>query len=414
MVRTWAEKEMRNLKRMCSAGIPCPVPHLLKSHVLVMDFLGKNGWCAPRIRDAELTDEQYIACYQSIAIDMRRLYHNCNLVHGDLSEYNILWHNERPVIIDVSQSVEHAHPFASEFLRKDVTNITEFFAKKGCEVLSKMELFRYVTVKESLLPAELKTSVDSSASLEERFFHYCLEESSRKEIDKEKEWMEYVRQTAATSLGKSGKGNQVTPDGADDSDEEESDGEDSEESDEEVERQLESGVYDYDQNYMVAEAWKEKQAMIENKEAVEEAVFMQAYIPTSLHEFSNPYKENERLQTGFRENVVKNAILDMIANQVVDEKDKTKDENNSDNSNDDSDSGSDSDSAEGDSYDSEEEDYKYRKQLPSHADPEQRQREKEARKAAKKEMKTEKAIKRQTSKVPKHIKKRAMKSKHKK
>ena len=46
------------------------------------------------------------------------MYHECNLVHGDLSEYNILWHDGRPVIIDVSQSVEHAHPFATEFLRK--------------------------------------------------------------------------------------------------------------------------------------------------------------------------------------------------------------------------------------------------------------------------------------------------------
>ena len=46
-------------------------------------------------------------CYRVLCMDMRRMYHVCNLVHGDLSEYNILWHEERPVIIDVSQSVEH-------------------------------------------------------------------------------------------------------------------------------------------------------------------------------------------------------------------------------------------------------------------------------------------------------------------
>ena len=44
MVKTWAEKEMRNLKRLQSAGIRCPVPHLLKQHVLIMDFLGKDGF----------------------------------------------------------------------------------------------------------------------------------------------------------------------------------------------------------------------------------------------------------------------------------------------------------------------------------------------------------------------------------
>ena len=58
MVKTWAEKEMRNLKRLVSANVPCPTPHLLKSHVLVMDFLGQDGWCAPRLKEATLDSEQ--------------------------------------------------------------------------------------------------------------------------------------------------------------------------------------------------------------------------------------------------------------------------------------------------------------------------------------------------------------------
>lgn len=44
MVRMWAEKEMRNLKRLEAAGIPCPSPKLLKLHVLCMSFVGKRGW----------------------------------------------------------------------------------------------------------------------------------------------------------------------------------------------------------------------------------------------------------------------------------------------------------------------------------------------------------------------------------
>ena len=48
MVRLWAEKEMRNLKRLVAAGIPCPEPIEVRENVLVMGFLGdKNGWCAP-------------------------------------------------------------------------------------------------------------------------------------------------------------------------------------------------------------------------------------------------------------------------------------------------------------------------------------------------------------------------------
>jgi RIO kinase 1 len=64
MVKLWAEKEMRNLKRLQGAGINAPVPHLLKSHILIMDFLGENGWCAPRLKDAELSFEELCECYR--------------------------------------------------------------------------------------------------------------------------------------------------------------------------------------------------------------------------------------------------------------------------------------------------------------------------------------------------------------
>jgi RIO kinase 1 len=86
-----------------------------------------------------------VRCYITIVVDMRRMYQECKLVHGDLSEYNILWHEERPVIIDVSQSVEHAHPYAKIFLRKDISNITDYFGKKGMRVLSNFELFQFIT-----------------------------------------------------------------------------------------------------------------------------------------------------------------------------------------------------------------------------------------------------------------------------
>ena len=50
MVRTWAEKELRNLIRLETAGIPCPRPILLRSHVLLMTFIGNGGWPAPRLK----------------------------------------------------------------------------------------------------------------------------------------------------------------------------------------------------------------------------------------------------------------------------------------------------------------------------------------------------------------------------
>jgi serine/threonine-protein kinase RIO1 len=50
MVKTWAEKEMRNLARLRAAGIPAPAPLLLRLHVLVMEFIGDDGVAAPRLK----------------------------------------------------------------------------------------------------------------------------------------------------------------------------------------------------------------------------------------------------------------------------------------------------------------------------------------------------------------------------
>ena len=58
MVQVWAEKELRNLKRLQVAGIPSPRPIMLKSHVLLMTFIGTNGSASPRLKDATLSEEE--------------------------------------------------------------------------------------------------------------------------------------------------------------------------------------------------------------------------------------------------------------------------------------------------------------------------------------------------------------------
>ena len=145
MVRLWAEKEMRNLSRLYQNGIPCPKPLTLKSHVLVMEFLGENGWPYPKLKEVALGETQSREAYMECILIMRRLYHDCHLVHADLSEYNILYHEGSLYIIDVSQAVEHDHPQALEFLRKDCLNVTEFFRKSGVCVMTAKELFEFVT-----------------------------------------------------------------------------------------------------------------------------------------------------------------------------------------------------------------------------------------------------------------------------
>ena len=146
MVQTWAEKELRNYRRIYAAGIRCPRPVLLKGHVLIMEFLGRDGWPSPRIRDAGLSERRLREAYvQTISI-MRRMFQRCRLVHGDLSEYNLLWHDGVVYVIDVSQSVESDHPSALDFLRKDCANVNDYFRKAGgLNVMTTRQLFEFVT-----------------------------------------------------------------------------------------------------------------------------------------------------------------------------------------------------------------------------------------------------------------------------
>ncbi|CAI6311390.1 unnamed protein product [Periconia digitata] len=153
MVRVWAEKELRNLKRINNAGIPCPEPLHLREHVLVMGFLGdKKGWAAPRLRDvvfndlsAEEEEQKYKDLYIQLLSYMRIMFHTCHLVHGDLSEYNLLYHESKLFMIDVSQSVEHDHPKSLEFLRMDIKNVSDFFRSHNVEVLSERKVFGFIT-----------------------------------------------------------------------------------------------------------------------------------------------------------------------------------------------------------------------------------------------------------------------------
>jgi RIO kinase 1 len=153
MVKLWAEKEFRNLRRLHAAGIACPEPLMLKLHVLVMDFLGdKRGYAYPRLRDARFTgddiDDRWRSLYIQLLGIMRRLYQVCSLVHADLSEYNILYNDNKLYIIDVSQSVEHDHPRALEFLRMDIKNVGDFFRRQGVDTLQDRTIFNFITAPE--------------------------------------------------------------------------------------------------------------------------------------------------------------------------------------------------------------------------------------------------------------------------
>jgi RIO kinase 1 len=136
MVKVWAEKESRNLRRLEAAGIPAPRVLQLRHHVLLMSFLGEDGWPMPRLHEAPQCVRRHGPHLYTTAIQLLKdMYAKCNLVHGDYSEYNILvdlgkdQEVDLPIlyVIDVSQSVEPDHPNATTFLRRDIANVNRFF-----------------------------------------------------------------------------------------------------------------------------------------------------------------------------------------------------------------------------------------------------------------------------------------------
>jgi RIO kinase 1 len=151
MTATWAEKEMRNLKRLEAAEIPCPQVFCLKAQVLLMSFIPEistgddSEWPAPRLKDFNGTDDDFLDLYKQCLRLMRTLFHECHLVHADLSEYNLLVSGRTLVMIDVSQSVEHEHPNALSFLRHDCKTILNFFQSRNISVPSPRGLFEFVT-----------------------------------------------------------------------------------------------------------------------------------------------------------------------------------------------------------------------------------------------------------------------------
>lgn len=151
MVAVWCEKEIRNLKRIRGKGIKCPEPYDYKSNVIMMEFIGKDGEAAPRLKDA-INDfeniEQLEDSYVQVLDIMKKMFHICKLVHSDFSEYNLLYYEKEIYVIDVAQAVEENHPNADYFLKRDCHNMNEFFTKNGINTLTDQQFYDYIMKKE--------------------------------------------------------------------------------------------------------------------------------------------------------------------------------------------------------------------------------------------------------------------------
>ena len=132
LVDIWVRKEFRNLSRLEKWGLAVPKPLGVHKNVLVMEYLGTSTAPSPRLRDVKVIDPA--AVYEELLEFLAVTWQNANRVHGDFSPYNIMWHGDRPVVIDVGQAVVQSHPKSQEFLVRDVTRLVEWANKNGLEI----------------------------------------------------------------------------------------------------------------------------------------------------------------------------------------------------------------------------------------------------------------------------------------
>lgn len=147
LIYAWTNKEYRNLQRYCDADIPVPEPIAFDKNCLLMEFIGDEDSPAPQLKDVELDDADDV--YDEVVSFIIDGFQEAHLVHGDMSEYNILMWNDQPILIDCGQAVTADHFNSKEFLRRDIVNVNRFFKNRGADIIDVETI-----IEETLNPSE--------------------------------------------------------------------------------------------------------------------------------------------------------------------------------------------------------------------------------------------------------------------
>lgn len=127
----WAGEEAAMLQRMWDEGVE--VPRLIARHgaALLMEYYGDDEGPAPLLQDVRLTRAEAQDCFDTIMENVEVML-RADMVHGDLSAYNILYWDARPIIIDVPQAVDaRLNKHAEGIFKRDVKNVCTYFRRQG-------------------------------------------------------------------------------------------------------------------------------------------------------------------------------------------------------------------------------------------------------------------------------------------
>jgi len=133
----WQNAEVDALYRLAAAGVRVPQPYNFVEGVLLMELVtDEHGAAAPRLNDLELTSEEALEYHDILIKEVVRML-CAGIVHGDLSEFNVLVDTHGPVIIDLPQAVDAAaNNNAARMLERDVNNLAAYFGRFAPELLA--------------------------------------------------------------------------------------------------------------------------------------------------------------------------------------------------------------------------------------------------------------------------------------
>jgi len=131
IINEWCKKEFKNLEK-ASNVVRCPEPKAFQKNILVMEFIGEEFTPYPKLKEINIENPE--EAFQKIKKNIKELWREEKIVHGDLSEYNVLMTEEGEVWIDFSQGVHKSHPEAVELLKRDVENMASFFSRQGADI----------------------------------------------------------------------------------------------------------------------------------------------------------------------------------------------------------------------------------------------------------------------------------------
>ena len=127
----WIHSEFDTLRMLHGAGADVPEPLSCSGSAILMEFIGDGAEAAPMLARVSMAPEEATRCLRRI-IDNVTLWLRCNLIHGDLSAYNILYRDGDVVVIDFPQAVDaRFNPNARNFLERDLENICGHFERVG-------------------------------------------------------------------------------------------------------------------------------------------------------------------------------------------------------------------------------------------------------------------------------------------